>query len=133
VDLGVPGSSPGGGTKPHKDLALAPHSSTKGGCGRGNVPGNRCPALGDYPAFAPVSKCDQRAFRNLAEAADTMFIVKGTSNAGSSSFACGTADQALEKVRELVGRGFQSITVTDPKGRCRTGDEFQRGFDDDRR
>ena len=63
-----------------------------------------------------------------------MFIVKGTSNAGSSSFACGTADQALEKVRELVGRGLQDITVTDPKGRRWTADEFQRASqDDDRR
>jgi hypothetical protein len=56
------------------------------------------------------------------------------SQIGSTSFAYGTAEQALEKVLELVARRFQNITVTDPKARLWSADEFQRiGFDDDRR
>ncbi|MBM0206516.1 hypothetical protein JNW90_28570 [Micromonospora sp. STR1s_5] len=48
------------------------------------------------------------------------------SEKGSTSFACGTAEQAIEKLRELIARGFQDVTVTDPNGRKWTADEFQR-------
>ena len=63
-----------------------------------------------------------------------MFIVRGMSPTGPVSFACGTGEQALKKLLELLGRSFQDITVTDPKGRCKTADEFLRvPEDDDRR
>jgi len=63
-----------------------------------------------------------------------MFIVRSVSQTGVVSIACGTAEQALEKMRELLGRGFQNVTVTDPKGRRWNADEFQRvSEDDDRR
>jgi hypothetical protein len=55
-----------------------------------------------------------------------MFIVRGMTKTGSVSCACGTAEQALEKLLELIGRRLQEITVTDPKGRCMTADEFLR-------
>lgn len=35
----------------------------------------------------------------------------------AATFACGTADQALGKARELAGRGFRDISVVDPKGK----------------
>ena len=60
-----------------------------------------------------------------------MFIVRGTNLVGFQSFACGTTEQSLEKVLELIWRGFQDISVTDPKGRRFTADEFQRAFNDD--
>jgi hypothetical protein len=60
-----------------------------------------------------------------------MFIVRGTCKAGFRSYACGTADQAYEKVTQLLGRGFENITVTDPSGRCRTAEEFLRVSDND--
>jgi hypothetical protein len=60
-----------------------------------------------------------------------MFIVRGKSEIGSASFACGTTEQALDKVLELLGRRFQDISVTDPNGRRFTADEFQRAFNDD--
>jgi hypothetical protein len=59
-----------------------------------------------------------------------MFIVRGISATGSSSFACGTTEQALKTVLELLGRGFQNVTVTDPKGQCLTADEFLRASDE---
>ncbi len=58
-----------------------------------------------------------------------MFIVRGTNLVGFQSFAWGTTEQSLEKVLEL--RGFQDISVTDPKGRRFTADEFQRAFNDE--
>lgn len=60
-----------------------------------------------------------------------MFIVRGTSQLGPSSYACGTSEQALERVLDLLGRGFQGVSVADPKGRTWTGDEFQRVFNED--
>ncbi len=60
-----------------------------------------------------------------------MFVVRGMSQIGSASFACGTTEQALDKVLELLGRRFQELSVTDPKGRTWTADEFQRAFNDD--
>ncbi|MBM0204684.1 hypothetical protein JNW90_17570 [Micromonospora sp. STR1s_5] len=55
-----------------------------------------------------------------------MFIVRGASEMGPVSIACGTSGQALEKVLQLLGRGFQNVTVTDPTGRSRSADEFLR-------
>jgi hypothetical protein len=52
------------------------------------------------------------------------------SEIGPASFACGTAEQALERVLELRGRLYQKISVTDPKGRTRTADEFQLAFNE---
>jgi hypothetical protein len=59
-----------------------------------------------------------------------MFIVRGVSEIGTASFACGTTEQALERVLDLLGRLFQNISVTDSKGRTWTADEFQRVFDE---
>ena len=57
-----------------------------------------------------------------------MFIVRGVSEIGPASFACGTTEQALERVLDLLGRLFQNISVADPKGRVWTADDFQRAF-----
>lgn len=44
-------------------------------------------------------------------------------------FACGTADQALEKTWELAGRGFKDISVADPKGQEMKAAAFERAMD----
>jgi hypothetical protein len=38
--------------------------------------------------------------------------------------ACGTTEQAQERVLDLLGRLFQNISVADPKGRVWTADDF---------
>jgi hypothetical protein len=53
-----------------------------------------------------------------------MFIVRGIETR-SVPFACRTHKQALEKVLELLGTGFQ-VTIDDASGRCWTSDEFLR-------
>jgi hypothetical protein len=62
-----------------------------------------------------------------------VFIVRGASEKSSVSIACGTAEQALEKLLDLLRRGFQDLTVTDPKGREWTADDFQRVSEHDHR
>ncbi|WP_425463340.1 hypothetical protein [Methylobacterium terricola] len=42
------------------------------------------------------------------------------------TFACGTDLQALDKVRELMSRGFRDISVFDPKGQQQGGAAFER-------
>jgi hypothetical protein len=46
------------------------------------------------------------------------------SQIGSASITCGTREQTLEKLFELLGRGIQELSVTDLKGRTWTADEF---------
>jgi hypothetical protein len=53
------------------------------------------------------------------------------SEIGPASFACGTRGQALERVLDLLGRLFQNISVTDPRGRTWTADEFQHAFNNE--
>ncbi|BCM82202.1 hypothetical protein NS228_04365 [Methylobacterium indicum] len=55
-----------------------------------------------------------------------MYKVTGTDPTGRAlTFACGTDLQALDKVRELMGRGFRDISVADPKGRRTSGTAFE--------
>ncbi|CAA2145171.1 MULTISPECIES: hypothetical protein [Methylobacterium] len=59
-----------------------------------------------------------------------MYKVKANDHAGRALvFACGTADQALEKTWELAGRGFKDICVADPKGREMKAAAFERAMD----
>lgn len=59
-----------------------------------------------------------------------MYTVKATDPAGRAmTFACGTADQALEKTWELQRRGFREIMVADPKGKAQTAAAFERAMD----
>ncbi len=59
-----------------------------------------------------------------------MYTVKANDPAGRpATFACGTADQALEKTWELTRRGFKDIVVTDPKGRASDAAAFERSLD----
>lgn len=59
-----------------------------------------------------------------------MYTVKANDPAGRpATFACGTADQALEKTWELARRGFKDIVVTDPKGRASDAAAFERSLD----
>lgn len=55
-----------------------------------------------------------------------MYIVKATNHAGPVSFACGTADQALDKSDELSARGFKDVTIKDPKGKEWTAAAFSQ-------
>ncbi|MFL1873732.1 hypothetical protein ACIKT0_00640 [Hansschlegelia beijingensis] len=46
-----------------------------------------------------------------------MFKVKAVDPLGRPKmFVCGTAEQALVRAEELVGRGYGDIVVTDPRG-----------------
>ncbi|GJD45047.1 hypothetical protein MKK70_10335 [Methylobacterium sp. E-041] len=59
-----------------------------------------------------------------------MYTVKANDHAGRpATFACGTADQALEKTWELARRGFKDIVVTDPKGHASNAAAFERSLD----
>lgn len=56
-----------------------------------------------------------------------MYKVTGTDPTGRTlAFACGTNLQALDKVRELMARGFHDISVADPKGQQTSGTAFER-------
>jgi hypothetical protein len=47
------------------------------------------------------------------------------------TFACGTAEQALERVQELTGRQFRDIVVIDPSGKEAGAEQFARVVDVD--
>lgn len=56
----------------------------------------------------------------------SLYKVIGTDPTGRAlTFACGTDLQALDKVRELMTRGFRDISVSDPKGRQTSGAAFE--------
>ncbi|WP_082473131.1 hypothetical protein [Methylobacterium sp. Leaf85] len=58
-----------------------------------------------------------------------MYKVKANDHAGRARiFACGTADQALEKTWELAGRGFKDILVADPSGQEVNASAFERSM-----
>jgi len=40
-------------------------------------------------------------------------------------FACGTPDQAFEKVVQLAAQGFGDVSVTDPAGKDRPAEAFK--------
>lgn len=59
-----------------------------------------------------------------------MFKVKARDPRGQlMNFACGTADQVLERIWELTRRGFRDILVADPGGKEMTGSAFERFLD----
>lgn len=58
-----------------------------------------------------------------------MYTVKASSHTGPVSFACGTPEQALDRVFELTSRGFKDIAVTDPSGKVWTAAAFERSLD----
>jgi hypothetical protein len=47
------------------------------------------------------------------------------------TFACGTAEQAVERALELTGRRFRDIVVIDPSGKQAGAAEFVRIVDAD--
>lgn len=56
-----------------------------------------------------------------------MYKVTGTDPTGRVlTFACGTDLQALDRVRELMARGFRDISVADPRGQQTGGAAFER-------
>jgi hypothetical protein len=58
-----------------------------------------------------------------------LYKVAGTDPTGRALvFACGTDLQALDKVRELMSRGFRDISVADPKGQQQSGATFERSI-----
>ena len=59
-----------------------------------------------------------------------MYKIKASDTAGrAATFACGTADQALEKTWELAGRGYKNILVIDPNGLEMNAAAFERSMD----
>ncbi|GJD51222.1 hypothetical protein OPKNFCMD_3974 [Methylobacterium crusticola] len=58
-----------------------------------------------------------------------MYKVKAKDPAGRVMlFACGTADQALERTWDLARRGFKDIVIADPKGKEMNADVFERSM-----
>jgi hypothetical protein len=55
-----------------------------------------------------------------------MYKVKATDHRGAPvTYACGTPDQAYEKVLELTGQRFGAVRVVDPAGKEYTGAAFK--------
>lgn len=74
----------------------------------------------------PLAYARRHARRRL------LYRVKANDPAGRTvTFACGTADQALEKTWELQGRGFRDIFVADPAGKEWAADAFERFMDEE--
>ena len=60
-----------------------------------------------------------------------MYRVKANDHEGRAVvFACGTADQALDRANELASRGFKDIYVVEPRGQVRTMAAFARLMDE---
>lgn len=57
-----------------------------------------------------------------------MYKVKATASTGPVTFGCGTPEQAMEKVVELIARGLGDVRVIDPAGKETTADDFKRKF-----
>jgi hypothetical protein len=45
-----------------------------------------------------------------------LYVVRGVSQRGSTTYRCPTADWALRKSRDLQAAGLQDITIIDPDG-----------------
>jgi hypothetical protein len=45
-----------------------------------------------------------------------VYIVKAADHRGSTNFACGTPEQALDRALELAGRGFKNVIIKDRQG-----------------
>lgn len=76
-------------------------------------------------------RCRQLAYAvRQAHGRLDLYKVKANDHLGrSATFACGTADQALEKTWELARRGFKDILVIDPKGQESSATAFERTMD----
>lgn len=58
-----------------------------------------------------------------------MYTVRASDHGGRAvSFACGTAEQALDRMIELTSRGFDQVRLTDPKGKEWTLRDFERSM-----
>ena len=57
-----------------------------------------------------------------------MYKVKATRNGSPFAFACGTPEQAMDKVLELLGQGLKDVRVIDPAGSETAANEFKRKF-----
>ena len=56
-----------------------------------------------------------------------MYTVKAIDPADRAmTFACGTAEQALDRAQSLASRGFREIYVVEPRGQVRTMAAFER-------
>lgn len=54
-----------------------------------------------------------------------MYKIKAKDHRGEAvTFACGTPDQAFDKVLQLTAQGYQDLRVIDPSGKERTGTAF---------
>jgi hypothetical protein len=56
------------------------------------------------------------------------FLVSGTLAAGGASFQEATPVTALDKSIELVGLGYQGVTIWDERGTIFNPDEFDRFY-----
>lgn len=60
-----------------------------------------------------------------------MYTVKANDPRGRPMvFACGTADQALDRAQELAGRGFVEVFVIAPNGQRWSAAAFARHMGD---
>jgi hypothetical protein len=60
-----------------------------------------------------------------------MYTVRANDPSGRPmTFACGTADQALDKAQELTSRGFSEVFVTAPSGQVWSAAAFARRMGD---
>lgn len=60
-----------------------------------------------------------------------MYTVKANDpNGRPAVFACGTADQALDRAQELTSRGFSQVFVTAPSGQVWSAAAFARQMGD---
>ena len=57
-----------------------------------------------------------------------MYKVKATRNGGAMTFAAGTAEQAVDKVLELLGQGLKDVRVVSPAGAEMAAEDFKRKF-----
>lgn len=63
-----------------------------------------------------------------------MYTVKANDHGGRAvSFACGTPEQALERMQELTSRGFDNVRLTDLKGKEWNLGAFERSRGDEGR
>ena len=55
-----------------------------------------------------------------------MYKISATDPRGkTSTYACGTPDQAYEKIVQLASQGFRDVSVTDPAGKERPAETFK--------
>ena len=57
-----------------------------------------------------------------------MYKVKATGPNGPVSFACGTDEQAFDRVLQLLRFGLEDVGVVDPAGKVSTAEQFRRKY-----